>query len=150
MKTSLKLLLLSTLTAVNSIGASSRTSQGISTIKCTPFYRAGINSTISITYKTMKKSNVVIIVDIVNSLYEEGVNIFNSVVTGSSTINISYDNAYTRNDGNSIRITQIIDGKTKTIEHEIDFAKTSETVINNSIYNFESNSDFYLYENDFW
>ena len=150
MKTSLKLLLLSTLTAVNSIGASSTTSQGISTIKCTPFYRAGINSTISITYKTMKKSNVVIIVDIVNSLYKEGTNIFKGVFTGASTINIPYDNNYSRNSGNTIRITQIMGGNTKIIEHEIDVAESSVAVIDGSIYNFESKSYFYIYENDTW
>lgn len=150
MKTSLKLLLLSTLTAMSGIGADTNTNSGVYSLKCTPFYHAGIDSKISFNVRASKMNKVIISVDIVNDLYKDGITIYNKAYSAAGSANISYNNSYTRSSGNILRIKQETSKGNKTIECEINVAKSSSTVINDSIYNFESNSYYYSFSNSGW
>lgn len=150
MKTSLKLLLLSTLTAMSGVGAGTDTNSGVYSLKCTPFYRAGINSKISFNVRASKMNKVIVTVDIVNDLYKDGITIYNKTYTAAGSANISYNNSYTRSSGNILRIKQGTSKRNKTIECEINVAKSSTIVIGDSIYNFESNSYYYSYSNSGW
>lgn len=150
MKTSFKLLLLSTLTAVNSIGADIAPSSSISSFKCTPFYRSGKVSKISFYVKASRTNKTSITIDIINDLYPNGIKIYSKIFTTSETVNVSYNNNYTRSSGNTLRVTEKLSDTTKIIQHEIEVAESNTTVINDSIFEFNSSSYFYSYSNNLW
>ena len=148
MKSLLKPLFISIPLAASSIGALPSTNDsGLTKAICTPFYLSQKTSYISLSVSATKTKKVNIKVSIVNDLYPGGIDILTRTFSTVSTLDVEYNNEYTRPTGNSIVITQTINKTDTVIKHDIDAVKGNAKTVNESPYEYTSSSVFYTWTN---
>lgn len=149
MKRNLIFLILSSFLCLTSTGAG-KTKIGVSSIKTMPFYLDGSITNIQISVSASKIDPVIIEVKVSNDFNIDGVSIYKNVLNSLQTVNIEYDNRYTRPEDNYLIVDEKIGPSVKTYKHYVSLAKSSSVSLTDPVHVYNSVSQNYSYKSGVW
>lgn len=118
---------------------------GLNSMAFSSLYLTGDSNQFTLNAVGSSSVTVNIIVYIVNDLYPNGQELYSHNFTSSQEVSFTYNNTYTRNKNNSIKVVEKSKKTSKTYTHEVDVSSSSIKRIKGPNYCYESKSNLYKF-----